>query len=92
MTRRCTAHQVQRAGRDNSQLVLPSKRGSEAVIRKIVGPGGSGYAGRRAGFAVAIDGRDLDAEGSQPVVPTDRCGARYVSAITHVWFGACAFP
>jgi DMSO/TMAO reductase YedYZ molybdopterin-dependent catalytic subunit len=41
-------------------------------------------------LAVAIDGRDLDAEGSQLVVPTDRCGARYVSAITGVWFGAWA--
>ena len=42
-------------------------------------------------LAVAMDGRHLDA-GSQLVVPTDRCGARYVSAITGVWFGACAFP
>jgi len=35
-------------------------------------------------LAVAIDGHDLDAEGSQLVVPTDRCGALYVSAITSV--------
>jgi hypothetical protein len=25
-------------------------------------------------------------------VPSDRCGARYVSAVTSVWFGACAVP
>jgi DMSO/TMAO reductase YedYZ molybdopterin-dependent catalytic subunit len=43
-------------------------------------------------LAVAIDGRGLDAEGSELVVPTDRCGARYVSAITSVWFGTCALP
>lgn len=43
-------------------------------------------------LAVAIDGRGLDAEGSQLVVPTDRCGARYVSAITGVRVGACVLP
>jgi DMSO/TMAO reductase YedYZ molybdopterin-dependent catalytic subunit len=43
-------------------------------------------------LAVAMDGRDLDGAGSQLVVPSDRCGARYVSAVTSVWFGACAVP
>ncbi|MCX4551293.1 molybdopterin-dependent oxidoreductase [Streptomyces sp. NBC_01500] len=43
-------------------------------------------------LATAMDGRDLDLTGSQLVVPSDRCGARYISAITRVWVGACAFP
>ncbi|MEW2518459.1 molybdopterin-dependent oxidoreductase [Actinacidiphila alni] len=43
-------------------------------------------------LAAAMDGRPLDAEGSQLVVPSDRCGARYVSAITSVWIGAAPYP
>ncbi|WP_328538924.1 molybdopterin-dependent oxidoreductase [Streptomyces sp. NBC_00344] len=43
-------------------------------------------------LATVMDGRALDLEGSQLVVPSDRCGARYVSAITGVWVGACTFP
>ncbi|WP_405781038.1 molybdopterin-dependent oxidoreductase [Streptomyces sp. NBC_00859] len=43
-------------------------------------------------LATAMDGRGLDLSGSQLVVPSDRCGARYISAITSVWVGACAFP
>ncbi|MFE4454075.1 molybdopterin-dependent oxidoreductase [Streptomyces sp. NPDC056796] len=39
-------------------------------------------------LATRMDGEDLDAAGSQLVVPVDRCGARYVSAITHVRVGA----
>ena len=39
-------------------------------------------------LATRLDGTDLDAAGSQLVVPTDRCGARYVSAITSIWTGA----
>ncbi|MEU8697716.1 molybdopterin-dependent oxidoreductase [Streptomyces sp. NPDC048680] len=38
-------------------------------------------------LATGMDGRGLDAAGSQLVVPADRCGARYISAITHVWVG-----
>ncbi|GAA3255133.1 molybdopterin-dependent oxidoreductase [Streptomyces lavendulae] len=38
-------------------------------------------------LATRLDGTDLDGPGSQLVVPSDRCGARYVSAVTHVWFG-----
>ncbi|MGP9018008.1 molybdopterin-dependent oxidoreductase [Streptomyces sp. BR1] len=38
-------------------------------------------------LATRMDGRELDAEGSQLVVPSDRCGARYVSAITRIWVG-----
>ncbi|MER5931816.1 molybdopterin-dependent oxidoreductase [Streptomyces sp. NPDC002054] len=38
-------------------------------------------------LATRLDGEDLDEAGAQLVVPTDRCGARYVSAVTHVWFG-----
>jgi DMSO/TMAO reductase YedYZ molybdopterin-dependent catalytic subunit len=43
-------------------------------------------------LATAMDGRPLDAEGTQLVVPSDRCGARYVSAVTSVWIGAYAVP
>lgn len=43
-------------------------------------------------LATAMDGRALDAAGSQLVVPSDRCGARYISAITGIWFGTCAPP
>ncbi|MFJ3692933.1 molybdopterin-dependent oxidoreductase [Streptomyces sp. NPDC090052] len=42
-------------------------------------------------LATALDGRGLDMAGSQLVVPSDRCGARYISAITSVWVGSCAF-
>lgn len=41
-------------------------------------------------LATGMDGRALDALGSQLVVPSDRCGARYISAITRIWVGACA--
>ncbi|MEU5808485.1 molybdopterin-dependent oxidoreductase [Streptomyces sp. NPDC047718] len=39
-------------------------------------------------LATRLDGTALDAAGAQLVVPSDRCGARYVSAVTEVWFGA----
>ncbi|MFH8888261.1 molybdopterin-dependent oxidoreductase [Streptomyces sp. NPDC017949] len=42
--------------------------------------------------ATRLDGEDLDEAGCQPVVPSDRCGARYVSAVTHIWFGALPVP
>ncbi|MFJ4778046.1 molybdopterin-dependent oxidoreductase [Streptomyces sp. NPDC088762] len=43
-------------------------------------------------LATRLDGSGLDEAGAQLVVPTDRCGARYVSAVTHVWFGTLPFP
>ncbi|MEU3059064.1 molybdopterin-dependent oxidoreductase [Streptomyces subrutilus] len=43
-------------------------------------------------LATRLDGEDLDEAGSQLVVPSDRCGARYVSAVTHVWFGTMTPP
>ncbi|MFF4700452.1 molybdopterin-dependent oxidoreductase [Streptomyces chattanoogensis] len=43
-------------------------------------------------LATAMDGHGLDDAGSQLVVPSDRCGARYISAITGIWVGACAVP
>ncbi|WP_329113371.1 molybdopterin-dependent oxidoreductase [Streptomyces sp. NBC_01465] len=43
-------------------------------------------------LATHLDGEGLDGQGSQLVVPSDRCGARYVSAITRVWFGPCTVP
>ncbi|CAM5390948.1 hypothetical protein SFIMM107S_02867 [Streptomyces griseus] len=39
-----------------------------------------------------MDGRPLEPDGSQLVVPRDRCGARYVSSITRVWVGAAISP
>ncbi|MGW7311788.1 molybdopterin-dependent oxidoreductase [Streptomyces sp. NPDC054865] len=43
-------------------------------------------------LATRLDGEDLDEAGCQLVVPSDRCGARYVSAVTHIWFGALPAP
>ncbi|MEU1625439.1 molybdopterin-dependent oxidoreductase [Streptomyces sp. NPDC020096] len=43
-------------------------------------------------LATSLDGHPLDAEGSQLVVPSDACGARYVSAITSIWVGAYLPP
>ncbi|MGW7362130.1 molybdopterin-dependent oxidoreductase [Streptomyces sp. NPDC054841] len=43
-------------------------------------------------LATRLDGEDLDAEGTRLVVPSDRCGARYISAITGIWLGACRLP
>ncbi|MFD0340374.1 molybdopterin-dependent oxidoreductase [Streptomyces sp. NPDC127117] len=43
-------------------------------------------------LATAMDGQGLDRAGSQLVVPSDRCGARYVSGVTQVWAGVCAGP
>ncbi|MFJ5678901.1 molybdopterin-dependent oxidoreductase [Streptomyces sp. NPDC093097] len=43
-------------------------------------------------LAAALDGRPLDTAGSQLVVPSDRCGARYISAITGIWVGTCPVP
>lgn len=44
-------------------------------------------------LAAVMDGRPLDPAGSQLVVPSDRCGARYISAISSVWVGTpAAFP
>ncbi|MDJ0344072.1 molybdopterin-dependent oxidoreductase [Streptomyces sp. H10-C2] len=43
-------------------------------------------------LATVMDGGALDIAGSQLVVPSDRCGARYVSAITSVWVAACPAP
>ncbi|MCX4692062.1 molybdopterin-dependent oxidoreductase [Streptomyces sp. NBC_01408] len=50
------------------------------------------FAGSPVLLATRLDGEELDEAGSQLVVPTDRCGARYVSAVTHVWFGALSAP
>lgn len=47
------------------------------------------FAGSPILLATRLDDLDLDTAGSQLVVPSDRCGARYVSAITSVWTGAC---
>ncbi|MFD6433790.1 molybdopterin-dependent oxidoreductase [Streptomyces venezuelae] len=35
-------------------------------------------------LATALDGRGLDSDGSQLVVPSDHCGARYISGITRI--------
>ncbi|WP_405985407.1 molybdopterin-dependent oxidoreductase [Streptomyces sp. NBC_00872] len=41
-------------------------------------------------LATTMDGQSLESAGSQLVVPSDRCGARYISAITSVWIGGVA--
>ncbi|QEU91282.1 molybdopterin-dependent oxidoreductase [Streptomyces kanamyceticus] len=38
-------------------------------------------------LATELDGAELDDLGSQLVVPTDRCGARYISGITRIRLG-----
>lgn len=38
-------------------------------------------------LATRMDDQDLDEAGAQLVVPSDRCGARYVSAVTGIWLG-----
>lgn len=43
-------------------------------------------------LATRLDGKDLDGPGSQLVVPSDRCGGRYVSTVTHVRFGTLDVP
>lgn len=43
-------------------------------------------------LATRMDGEPLDAAGAQLVVPSDRCGARYVSAVTGIWIGSCRTP
>lgn len=43
-------------------------------------------------LATRMDGRTLEPDGSQLVMPRDRCGARYVSSITRVWVGAAQLP
>ncbi|MFF7441480.1 molybdopterin-dependent oxidoreductase [Streptomyces sp. NPDC008122] len=43
-------------------------------------------------LATRMDDEDLDAAGAQLVVPSDRCGARYVSAVTGIWIGTHRLP
>ncbi|GAA2014419.1 hypothetical protein GCM10009839_06680 [Catenulispora yoronensis] len=45
------------------------------------------FSGQQVLLATSIDARPLDAAGPQLVVPTDVCGARYISGITTVWTG-----
>ena len=45
------------------------------------------FSGRGILLATSIDGRPLDPDGPQLVVPEDTCGARYISGITAVWTG-----
>ncbi|MFE6710856.1 molybdopterin-dependent oxidoreductase [Streptomyces sp. NPDC057695] len=43
-------------------------------------------------LATRMDDVDLDTAGTQLVVPSDRCGARYVSAVTGIWIGSPRLP
>ncbi|MFF9912348.1 molybdopterin-dependent oxidoreductase [Streptomyces sp. NPDC013457] len=43
-------------------------------------------------LATRMDDEVLDAAGTQLVVPSDRCGARYVSAVTGIWIGSPRLP
>ena len=45
------------------------------------------FSGQQILLATSMDGRPLDEAGPQLVVPTDVCGARYISGITTVWVG-----
>ncbi|WP_409235560.1 molybdopterin-dependent oxidoreductase [Streptomyces sp. PA5.6] len=40
-------------------------------------------------LATRLDDTALDVAGTQLVVPRDRCGARYIGAITTIWTGTC---
>ncbi|MFG2983664.1 hypothetical protein ACGFYQ_20845 [Streptomyces sp. NPDC048258] len=57
-------------------------------LRDVVADAGPAFDARRR----KDRSRFLDEAGAQLVVPTDRCGARHVSAVTHVWFGALSPP
>ncbi|MFJ1708255.1 molybdopterin-dependent oxidoreductase [Kitasatospora sp. NPDC088346] len=53
------------------------------------------FGGQRILLATSVDGTPLDASGPQLVVPSDHCGARYVSGVTGIWVGpvdAVALP
>ncbi|MFF8510618.1 molybdopterin-dependent oxidoreductase [Streptomyces sp. NPDC015492] len=43
-------------------------------------------------LATRMDDAELDTAGTQLVVPSDRCGARYVSAVTGIWIGSHRVP
>ncbi|MGW2017954.1 molybdopterin-dependent oxidoreductase [Streptomyces sp. NPDC001927] len=43
-------------------------------------------------LATRMDDEELDATGPQLVVPSDRCGARYIGAVTDIWIGSCRIP
>ncbi|MFD4137779.1 molybdopterin-dependent oxidoreductase [Streptomyces sp. NPDC058572] len=43
-------------------------------------------------LATRLDEQDLAMAGTQLVVPSDRCGARYISAVTSIWIGTCRPP
>ncbi|MFD8210281.1 molybdopterin-dependent oxidoreductase [Streptomyces sp. NPDC059695] len=43
-------------------------------------------------LATRMDERWLDTPGTQLVVPSDRCGARYVSSVTGIWIGGFRAP
>ncbi|ROQ26592.1 hypothetical protein EDD98_6237 [Streptomyces sp. PanSC19] len=43
-------------------------------------------------LATHMDDEELDAAGTRLVVPSDRCGARYVSAVTGIRIGAHRLP
>ncbi|MEU9130847.1 molybdopterin-dependent oxidoreductase [Kitasatospora sp. NPDC048540] len=48
------------------------------------------FGGQQILLATSIDGAPLDRTGPQLVVPSDHCGARYISGITEVWVGPLA--
>lgn len=43
-------------------------------------------------LATRMDDTDLDAVGTQLVMHSDRCGARYISTVTRIWIGTCRLP
>ncbi len=49
-----------------------------------------GYGDGGVLLATCVDGRDLDGEGPQLVVPRDVAGGRYVSQVVSIWAGSAA--
>ncbi|WP_327350911.1 molybdopterin-dependent oxidoreductase [Streptomyces sp. NBC_01304] len=78
-----------RRRKDRSRFVLAISGGDGHHTVLSWGEIDPDFAGSPVLLATRLDDTDLDAAGSQLVVPSDRCGARYISAITSIWAGAC---
>lgn len=52
----------------------------------------SDFGGAPVLLATRMDEEAPDMPGTQLVVPSDRCGARYVSAVTDIWIGSFRSP
>lgn len=50
------------------------------------------FARRPVLLALRRDGVALERNGPQLVVPSDRCGSRFVSTVSHIWVGVREIP